>query len=521
MIRLEQLSYRYSGMEADVLANVDLDIAGGEMVLVTGSSGAGKSTLLRLMNGLVPHFHGGSLGGRVVVDGISTLDVLPRDLAGRVGFVGQDPENHSVVDRVEDDIAFTLENLGLEHKTMRKRVEEVLDALSIAHLRARSLDTLSGGERQRVAIAGALVAMPRYIVLDEPTSQLDPQSSEEVISAILRLRDEIGVGIILAEHRLERVIQYADKMCAVSGQKVISGDVRGLCESLGIGPPIARLGKALGWVPLPLTLREARHFAARLWPEHTSGAEKTTFGEEILRVAGLSLSLGGTKVLSNIDLTGVQGEVIAIMGRNGSGKTSLLRGISGLVPKTGGRVDSPAALAYVPQNPEAILFRATVADEIRATLKGRFLVADDRAVAAEAERFGVEAILERYPRDLSGGQRTKAALAAAASGGPEIILLDEPTRGMDEVSKDHLSALLSVWRQEGKLVLLATHDVELAARVATRVVLLSEGEVVLDAPPQTALAASITFSTQMNKVFGDPRILTLDDAIAALAEKVS
>lgn len=518
MIRLERVSYSYPEAETPALCSVDLTVDAGEMVLVAGDSGSGKSTLLRSMNGLVPHFYGGLFGGRVSVEGANTLETRPRDLADWVGFVGQDPEDHAVVDRVEDDIAFTLENLGIDPPAMRKRVEEVLDALGISALRSRRLESLSGGERQRVAIAGALAAMPGHLVLDEPTSQLDPQSAEEVVGAVLRLRDEIGVSVVLAEHRLERVLQYGDRLCVMSGGTVDSGRPAEVLKHHDLGPPTVKLGRALGWDPLPLSLREARAAASGLppVPPQPEPEANPPPGDPLVRASRVVVSLGGWRVLRGIDLVVRQGEAIALMGRNGSGKTTLLRAIAGLVRKDRGEVESRASVALVPQNPENILFRATVGDEIRATLRGRGLAAGDAEVAAEAERFGIRGLIDRYPRDLSGGEKTRAAIAAAAAGGPGIVLLDEPTRGMDEPGKRHLGTLIETWRKEGKGVVLATHDVELAARVATRVVLLAEGEVVLDGPPQQALAKSLTFSTQMNKVFGDPRVLTLDDALKAL-----
>lgn len=516
MIRLERVSYWYPETDLPALSEVDLAVDAGEMLLVAGESGGGKSTLLRAMNGLVPHFHGGRFTGRARVDGADTLDGHPRDLADRVGFVGQDPEDHAVVDRVEDDIAFTLENLGVEAPAMRKRVEEVLDALGIASLRSRRLDTLSGGERQRAAIAGALVAMPSHLVLDEVTSQLDPQSAEEVIGAILRLRDELGIAVILAEHRLERVLQYGDRLALMTSGKIEAGDPASVLGSHDLGPPTVRLGRALGWDPLPLTLREARRRVQGLDVAPPPRPVPAAPGDALVRIGGLAVSLGGAAVLRGIDLEVASGEAIALMGRNGSGKTTLLRAIAGLLRSRRGRVEVAGRVALVPQNPGNMLFRATVADEIRATLRGRGAPAHEEAAAAEAERFSVGRLLHRYPRELSGGERTKVAIAAAAAGGPSLILLDEPTRGMDEPGKRHLCALIEAWKTEGRAVVLATHDVELAARIATRVVLLAEGEVVLDGPPRQALAASLTFSTQMNKVFGDPLILTVDDALCAL-----
>lgn len=516
MITLDQVSYSYPQALRPALDSIHLDVPNGELMLITGESGGGKSTLLRSMNGLVPHFHGGIFAGRVRIDGVETTAARPRDLADKVGFVGQDPEQHAVADRVEDDIAFTLENLGMDPSTMRKRVEEVLDALGMAALRSRRLDSLSGGERQRAAIASALVAMPSHLLLDEPTSQLDPQSAEEVIGSLLRLRDEIGVAVVLVEHRLERVLQYADSLCVLNGG-IDAGRPLDVLARNEVGPPITKLGRALGWSPLPLNLREARKRVEGLNLRAADPALEETPGESIVRATGLEIALAGTPILRGIDLEVSRGEVVALMGRNGSGKTTLLRTLAGLIAPTAGHISQLESVALVPQNPQVLLFRRTVDEEIAATLRGRGQTADAAAVASEAEAFGITGLLPRYPRDLSAGEMTRAALAAAAAGSPMVVLLDEPTRGLDEPGKQHLLGLLSTWRKAGRAVVLATHDVELAARAATRVVLLAEGEVVLDGIPRAALAASLTFSTQMNKVFGDPRILTVDDALRALA----
>lgn len=520
MILLEGVSYSYPPGDSWAIRDVDLVIDRAEMVLVAGASGTGKSTLLRSMNGLVPHFHGGRFAGTVSVDGSKTATSRPRDLADKVGFVGQDPENHSVAEVVEDDIAFTLENLGMDSTSMKKRVEEVLDALGIAQLRSRSLSTLSGGERQRAAIASTLAAMPHYLVLDEPTSQLDPQSAAEVISSILQLRDEIGVGIALAEHRLDRVLRYADRMAITNGG-VDVGSPEDVLARHDIGPPIVQLGRALGWKPLPLGVREVR---ARLSGDtrpvgEGPGAKRSgpAPGAVVARSSRVEVSLEGVRVLRGVDLVVSEGETVALMGRNGSGKTTLLRTLAGLTRATG-RIDRPTSIALVPQNPEILLFRKTVAAELAATLRGRRIDAGKESVAREAELFGITSLLNRYPREMSVGEKTRAAIAAAAAGDPHLVLLDEPTRGMDDSGKRHLAGLFEAWRAMGRAVIIATHDVELAALVATRVVIMGEGEVILDAAPREALAASMTFSTQMNKVFGDPNILTLEDALRAVGD---
>lgn len=515
MISVRDLCYRYPEAASDAVADVSFDVGDGEFLVVTGESGGGKSTLLRSLNGLVPHFHGGTFSGEVVVGSANTLDLRPRGFADQVGFVGQDPESQAVSEKVEDDIAFVLENLETPPATMRKRVEEVLDALGIAALRDRRLETLSGGERQRVAIAGAMAAMPSYLVLDEPTSQLDPQSAEEVLSVLLRLRDEIGVSVILAEHRLERVVSYADRIAVMTAGSIDIGTSVEVLIRHDVGPPVSELGRRLGWDPIPLTLREARDRARReglLEPNGSQPRSHRRAGDLIGSLEGVEFSFGDGWSLNGVDINASEGEVVCLMGRNGSGKTTVLRCLAGLLEPKRGLVERADGVAMVPQNPELILFRESVADEIEATLKGRGLPHDPSAVQREAERFGIEDLLDRYPRDLSGGQKTRVSLAAATAGDPRLILLDEPTRGMDVESKRSLADLIARWQTDGRAVILATHDVELAARVATRVVLMGDGDVVLDAPPHEALAQSLTFSTQMNKVFGDPAVLTVDDA---------
>ncbi|MGI8426295.1 MAG: ABC transporter ATP-binding protein [Actinomycetota bacterium] len=517
MIEVNQLSYSYPDSPGQALDRASLEIPEGCLMLVAGGSGSGKSTLLKSMNGLVPHFHGGKYSGKVSVDGKLTTLFPPRDFARSVGFVGQDPEDHGVVDRVEDDIAFTLENLGVDRPTMRKRVEEVMDALGIERLRARRLDSLSGGERQRVAIAGALVAMPRHLVLDEITSQLDPQSAEEVLSALLRLRDEIGISIVLAEHRLERVLQYADELCLVEGGRARSGPPQEILGTTALGPPIVKLGRAFGWSPLPLGLRGARNRIQWVQPLKTIAApELETKGPIVSRARDLSISIQGNKVLNKIELQIAAGELVAVMGRNGSGKTTLLRALAGLTPKHSGSVERPRRTAFLPQNPQKILFRSSVAAEIAATLKGRGQPHHPEAVKAEAERFRIGQYLDRHPRDLSAGEKTRVAIAAMAAGPADIVLMDEPTRGMDEAGKQDLKRLIQQLQRAGTAVVIATHDVELTAELGGRVVILGRGEIIVDAPCSEALASSVTFSTQMNKVFQSPLVLTLEDALRAL-----
>ena len=266
MIQLTHVTYTYPEQTTPALADFSTAIQPGEFVLVVGPSGAGKSTFLRSLNGLVPHFYGGRWAGRVDVFGRDPVTLAPRGMADLVGFVFQDPEAQFVVDTVEDELAFAMENFALAPATMRKRVEEVLDQMGIAHLRARRISTLSGGERQRVAIASVLALQPEVLVLDEPTSQLDPQAAEEVLVALRHLNEDLGLTIVLSEHRLERVVQYADRVLYLPalGAPPISDIPRTVVAQLLLVPPLIELGRVMHWQPLPLTIKEGRVFARRL-----------------------------------------------------------------------------------------------------------------------------------------------------------------------------------------------------------------------------------------------------------------
>ena len=265
MIRFEQVSFTYDGAERATLDGVDLVVGEGELCVVVGPTGSGKTTLLRAVNGLVPHFTGGRLSGRVTVDGRSTRDVPPRELADVVGMVGQNPAASFVTDSVEDELAYTMENLGLAPDVMRRRVEDTLDLLGLHELRDRPLAALSGGQQQRVAIGAVLTASPRVLVLDEPTSALDPAAAEEVLASLTRLVHDLGLTVLLAEHRLERVLPFADTMVLVPGRgsDLVVGTAAEVMAGSPVAPPLVELGRLAGWHPLPLTVRDARRQAGR------------------------------------------------------------------------------------------------------------------------------------------------------------------------------------------------------------------------------------------------------------------
>jgi energy-coupling factor transport system ATP-binding protein len=539
MIRFDHLGYSYPGTDAQVLDDLSLEVAEGEFLLVTGPSGSGKSTLLRCLNGLVPHFYGGEVAGRVTVAGRDPVRLGPRSMADIVGFVLQDPEAQFVVERVEDELAFVLENQGFDRIVMRKRVEEALDQLSIAHLRRRSVNTLSGGERQRVAIAAVMTLQPQVLVLDEPTSQLDPQASEEVLDTLVRLNQDLGLTVILSEHRLERVVQYVDRILHLpgDGQSPILDEPRTVLRGMDLTPPLVTLAKALDWSPLPLTIKEGRRFARRglAGKEHTACQSPELQASDSHRplsisVRGLTYSYNGHPALRNVSLGVRQGEFVALMGRNGSGKTTLLKQLVGLLRPDRGEVEIAApgskrsmntrrdsveeiirTVGYVPQNPNSLLFNDTVRQELEFTLRGHGLPPGDHDALLAV--LGLSAHADRYPRDLSVGERQRVALASILAAEPSILLLDEPTRGLDYHQKGALAVFLQGEQAQGRTIVMATHDVELVAKCADRVVMLGDGQVVVEGPVRQVMSESLVFASQINKLFRDPGLLTVEDVL--------
>jgi energy-coupling factor transport system ATP-binding protein len=541
VIEFENVSVSYadesdgtSGVPA--ISGADFVLEEGELTLVVGPTGSGKSTLLRCINGLVPHFSGGTLRGRVVVDGRDTRTHRPRDLADVVGFVLQDPVSSFVTDTVEEELAYGLEALGVDATAMRRRVEETLDLLGLADVRSRPLRSLSGGQQQRVAIGAVLASGPRILVLDEPTSALDPVAAEDVLASLHRLVHDLGLTVVVAEHRLERVIHHADRILLVQDGRVSEPlDPAEAMVSSTIYPPVIGLGRHLGWTPLPLSVRDARRRARELREtlrDHvpTEGLPTAT-GERgtVCTVDRLVVRRGGQPVLRGIDLEVRGGEVIALMGRNGAGKSTLLATLVGqLVPVAGRtRLGADAAAldpvrarpaeivgraGMVPQDPSTILYADSVADEC--TASDRDFGLPGGTTRAVLDRIAPGLDDDRHPRELSEGQRLSLALALILASEPRLVLLDEPTRGLDYQAKRRLVDLLRELAEGGHGIVLATHDVELAAEVASRVVVLAEGEVVADGQAATVLAGSPAFAPQVAKILHPLHLLTVDEVVA-------
>ncbi|MFD9392498.1 ABC transporter ATP-binding protein [Streptomyces sp. NPDC060000] len=630
MIRFENVSVTYDGAAEPVIQDVDLTVPEGELVLLAGPSGVGKSTLLGTVSGLVPHFTGGTLRGRVTVDGRDTRTHKPRELADVVGTVGQDPLSHFVTDTVEEELAYGMESLGLSPEVMRRRVEETLDLLGLAALRDRPIATLSGGQQQRVAIGSVLTPHPRVLVLDEPTSALDPAAAEEVLAVLLRLVHDLGTTVLLAEHRLERVLQYADQVALLPspGAAPLLGTPADVMAVSPVFPPVVDLGRLAGWSPLPLTVRDARRRAADLRerlagreatrearglglpvtvaslpgqgarpqaaaplepvatqeaaplplpvpgarhnpsapePDHSDHSDHPNHPDHSdhpdrslpsapepprSRFAGFrrsrptsapaapafpaearSLSVRRSRVqaLRDVDLAVGPGETVALMGRNGAGKSTLLNTFVGLVEPSAGTVhvgglvphrtpprDLVRRVGLVPQEPRDLLYADTVAAECAAADR-------DAGAAPGSCRTLVSDLLpgitdDTHPRDLSEGQRLTLALAVVLTARPPLLLLDEPTRGLDYAAKARLVAVLRGLAAAGHAIVLATHDVELAAELAHRVVLLAEGEVIADGPTAEVVVSSPSFAPQVTKILAPQEWLTVAQVREALRE---
>ncbi|MEU6241104.1 ATP-binding cassette domain-containing protein [Streptomyces sp. NPDC047024] len=604
MIRFEKVAVTYEGAAEPTVRDVDFEVPEGELVLLVGPSGVGKSTVLNAVCGLVPHFTGGTLSGRVTVAGRDTRTHRPRELADVVGTVGQDPLAHFVTDTVEDELAYGMESLGLAPEVMRRRVEETLDLLGLADLRDRPIATLSGGQRQRVAIGSVLTPHPRVLVLDEPTSALDPAAAEEVLAVLQRLVHDLGTTVLLAEHRLERVIQYADRVVLLPapGEPPLTGTPAEIMAVSPVYPPVVELGRLADWSPLPLTVRDARRRAPALRERlagvasagvdgpATAGADGSDastpnradappsnpasaaegrpdgaatsasrhtgratarprpvsapalpFFRRSLRrtddspaapcvaeVHDLVVRRGRIRALSGVNLTVRPGETVALMGRNGAGKSTLLGSLVGLVEPTAGSVRVGGAVPHrvsprelvqrvglVPQEPRDLLYADTVAAECAAA---------DRDAGAEPGtcRALVSGLLpditdDTHPRDLSEGQRLALALAVVLTARPPLLLLDEPTRGLDYAAKARLVTVLRGLAAEGHAIVLATHDVELAAEIAHRVVLLADGEVIADGPTADIVVSSPSFAPQVTKILAPQPWLTVTEVRRALA----
>jgi len=518
VLALERLTYAYPGAPTPALDDVTLHVEEGELIVLAGRSGSGKSTLLRLASGLVPHVHGGTVRGEAVVAGMDVRDHGPGELAAVAGSLFQDPETQIVMGTVRNELAFPLENRGESPAAIARGVEEAALALGIAHLLERPTHALSGGELQRVALAAALVGRPRLVLLDEPTSQLDPVAGDELIGLLRRLNEEWGTTILLAEHRLERCLTAADRVLAMAdGRIACDADPADFlawahASAPALETPGARLLATAGLGPPPVGVKQARRIlrAAGGLPDDThpvpAQRKEAARHRPALRLRGVWVEpRGEPAILRGVDLSIAAGERVALMGRNGAGKSTLLRHVAGLSQPTRGRIETGGRVALLLQNPNDYLVHERVGEE---------------ASAEALEAVGLAGMVDRHPRDLSGGERQRLALAVVLGGpdvaAPALLCLDEPTRGMDRAHKADLAVLLGRLAATGTGLLVATHDPEFAAAVADRVVLLADGAPIADGAAADVLAGGWYFATETARILRGAGGALDPDAGAAL-----
>lgn len=522
MIELRDVSFGYSKAESKALSRVNLQFSQGEFSLVCGATGSGKSTLLRILNGLAPHFTGGELTGSLIVDGENQTGSLPHDLATKIGFVTQQPESSFVADLVREELAFGMEQLGFAKERMAEGIERISKLLEIQELLDKPLAWLSGGQQQRVAIAAALAAGQKILLLDEPTSALDPVAASEIAQILEGLSRNHGITVILVEHRIERVIELVDSIVVVGNDGLVTKGGIEQFENYHLVPPIISLAQKLNWNPIPLGIYQAAEFWNRRPSETAARIVRKNQNPISMTVDGISIRYGEIEAVTKVSFEARAGELIAIMGENGSGKSSLLWALQGSGARSEGSVRTPfgdpkdlsaaerlCIVTLVPQKAADLLFLNSLADELEESDK--FAGSSEPATSKIFESLAARVDPKLHPRDLSAGQQLALVLALQLVKGAGIILLDEPTRGLDYSAKKSLVSQLKALAAEGRTVILASHDVEFIAQVASRVITLEAGVVSGDSSVESALGFGSEHPTQIAQITKIKNVLTLED----------
>ena len=500
MIQLKNFSFSYGINETPNLQRVNFHAKPGQFVLVCGATGCGKSTLLKSLVGLAPHFTGGNVSGQRFVNVTDHTNSLPHETAELIGYVNQQPEGSFVAETVNEELAFTLEQLGVAVPEMKSRIEAALQATGLTELRDRRVTELSGGQQQRVAIAAALSAGQKILILDEPTSALDPQSAHELLDFIHELCRREKLTAIVAEHRIERLINLVDSVVVVSKDGTVAqGQPAALLSRFEFVPPLIKLGQKMGLNPIPLSIDQARskikptinfkRFAHKANPHFA------------FNLTNLTVEYGAVRALDNLAISAHTGEALAIMGENGSGKTSLLWKLR----------ESLTGCAMVPQQASDLLFLNTIGQE--------FADSDEVAGVPEAstsklfEEFAGRLDTSIHPRDLSSGQQLALVLAMQLVKPAQVVLLDEPTRGLDYAAKQQVAEVIQGLTNQGKTVVFASHDVEFVALTANRVVQLEAGKIINDQPVELALSHNGKLPTQIAQVFETDGLIALEQLV--------
>lgn len=543
-IEIKELNYIYPEETLPALADINLEINDGEIVLLCGSSGSGKSTLAKCICGTIPRFYGGTIGGSISICGKKIETLSHREMAGEITIVFQDPERQLVMNKVHREIAYGLENIGVEGKIIKRRVWESLQFANLLDLAYRDINTLSGGEKQKVAIASALAYMPRCIILDEPTSQLDPSSSEEVMGLIRKINSELGVTIIVIEQRINKWFDISDRLIIMKDGKIaFSGENSSIYNEKDqyineFTPAYIKFMKHIGIQKVPCSFKESRKLVESLAknkclikkksikPQNAiNGSEESGIS---INIKNLHFSYDNDEILKGINLVVHKGEFIGLLGANGAGKSTLLKCIMGLENFKGSiklindqfeannrNIRLVAKnIGYVSQNPEDYISKDTVYDELKFTLDN-YQIKDYERIDEILNILEINSYRNKNPRDLSGGEKQRVAIASVLVLNPKVLLLDEPTRGLDDMVKKKLGLLLQKLNESGTTIIMVTHDTEFSAQFCKRYMLMFNGDIIFDGSGDELFGCGIYYSTQINKLFRsvDRNIFTLKDAL--------
>ena len=526
----EHLTFTYPLSEEPALRDVSVSAAEGEFLVLCGPSGGGKTTLLRhLKPALTPH---GKRTGGAALFGVPATELDARDAAGRIGYVMQDPEDQIITDRVWHELAFAPERLGIPEAQMHLRVGELAGFFGIDEWFSRDTDTLSGGQKQLLALASALVTHPELLLLDEPTAQLDPVAAERFLSAVRRVNRELGVTVVLSAHRLDDVLSLADRVCVLEDGAVTAlGTPEMVTRTLfetqspfyAAMPAPVRLWAETGMRgACPTDVRGGRALLRTLQtnPAAMPAPENRPAGAAILTGKELWFRYEKTTpdVLRALDVTVRKGEIFAILGGNGSGKSTLLHVLAGTRRAYRGKVAGHAKTAMLPQDTRALFWHDTVERDL--TEAARMAGAPEARVSALAAELGITELLKRDPADLSGGERQRSALAKVLLTAPDVLLLDEPTRGMDAPSCRALGEILRRIAGAGTAVVLVSHDVGFCARFADRAALLFDGALTGEQKARAFFAGNHFYTTAANRMarFCLPEAVLTEEVLAACAQ---
>ncbi|MHC6181164.1 ABC transporter ATP-binding protein [Clostridium sp. JNZ X4-2] len=536
-IEIENLNFTYPMEKERSLKDINLSLEKNDFLLIAGRSGSGKSTLARAIVGTVPNFYGGTIGGEIKIDGRFLKDMDHKERAQKVTMVFQDPEKQLMMNKVHREIAFGLENIGVDERIIKRRVYEALQFSGILHLADRDITSLSGGEKQKVAVASALVYMPNCIILDEPTSQLDPSSAEEMLNITKKINEELGITIIVIEQRVNRWFDTVDSIATMNDGTLElfedKSDFYYNCNNrqFMFMPDYLKFFKKMNFDSMPRDFKDARvkilNSSLSIKPENEVAAtEDQNNVKEVLSVKKLNCKYSSKQILKNINFTVRDGEFIAIMGANGAGKSTLLKTILGLKEYEGtiklyGKDTSKMDIkqiarhiGYVSQNPNDYLSKDSVYEEVRFTMDN-YGIYDGKVVENILKELEIYDLKDKNPRDLSGGQRQRVAIASILVLQPDMIFLDEPTRGLESGLKYKLGKLLQKLNKKGTSIILVTHDTDFASNFCKRYMVMFNGSIVADGGKKQVLGDGIFYTTSMNKLLRDKdsSIFTLEEAI--------